>query len=315
MEIREEEEEEEREPTLGELFAAVRATKDAGEKQATLLLSEMADLRAENASLRGGAPPGVNRLEALCNVLLFPTNVSNSCFTASELARLPPVLAASATVPMLDVRQHPLVVAVERRASERKTDGASSALLYELPPLLTVQSVGLMAAAVMKQITDDLQAQTLDFDTLASALTGSLSYLVTWSNWMISTRVNEIAALLQYDAAAAAKWAALNYGPQNTLLDDSPAASAFRLMQATEPPPARLVGQASSQADKLPQGRGRGAGGRGKQQQQQQQQQQQGRGRGRGAATGGYQYQQQQQQQQQLQQSKGGAEKAPPPAQ
>lgn len=301
LEIRGEEAEQAREPTLADIMAAVTAVKAAGEQQIAVLQAELQQLRSE-AAMHGVARPGVHSLEHLCSVHHFPTSVSDAHFSVRELARLPTDVVTADTVPMLDIGQHPLALAAAKWASEKKTDGAGSALRYELPPLLTVQSVGLMTAAVMKQILADLEAQTLDFDTLVRALSGSLSYLIAWSNRVLAVRVNEIATLLQYDAAAAAKWASMQYGPQNTLLDDSPAAVAFRLMQATEPAPPRSANQVANQADRQTLGRGRGAGGRARQQQQQQ-----GRGRGR-TTTGGYQPPPQQQ-------SKGGAEKATPPTQ
>ena len=146
-------------------------------------------------------------------------------------------------------------------------DGITVALEKELSPLLTLEAVLELSADVhtaLKNAQGDAETDPEEF----FAAVNTAAYLATSCQKLVTARSGEIAAVLQYDAETAHKWAVQIYGSQNTLMGASPAAVAFQLAKAAEPKPAPRAAAASwpSAASQRMQracsgGRGRGSTG------------------------------------------------------
>lgn len=175
-------------------------------------------------------------LEQMVDVHSFPMGVCDSGFSVRALQALPTEIS-DIGVPLLDVRGHELVLTAASKARARsaggdKKDGVAVALSFELPPLLTIESVGHMLTAVLDQMRAENRAGTLSQDTLDAVLEGSLAFLPRWLQQVIAARRGEIAHLLLYDAKVAASYAEQAYGPQNLITGNDTATRAIRQQQS-----------------------------------------------------------------------------------
>jgi hypothetical protein len=248
---------------------ALRADNQAMQAQLTRLQQQVQDAQSRNA----GTPLG---LRAYGNVQDLPLIHSKSSFCAYTLKNLPADIEALSTAPtpLLQVADDKFVRAIEKRKSGNFTanfrspqvqDGITVAISKEITPLLTLEAIGELSADVHAALANASGEDVDPVEFLAAVNTAA--YLAAWSQKLVCARIGEIAALLQFDQDTAQRWAAQSYGPQNTLMGDSPAAAAFQLVKAAEPKAAASVAPpawaAKSSFKSAGGGRGRGrAGGR-----------------------------------------------------
>jgi hypothetical protein len=197
-----------------------------------------------------GRPAGGASLEQMADVHSFPVGICDSGFSVRALQALPAEIS-DVGVPLLDVRGHELVLAAASKARAKaaggdKKDGVAVALSFELPPLLTIESVGHMLNAVLDQLRVENRAGSLSQDTLDAVLEGSLAFLPKWLQQVVAARRGEIAHLLLYDAKVAAAYAEQAYGSQNLITGNDTATRAIRQQQSA------AKAAATAKSDKAP---------------------------------------------------------------
>lgn len=264
---------------MAEILAATRRTAAESRADNQALIARLQEQGALIANLQrelsAGWDHGVG-LRAYGSVHDLPLRHSRSALDAYTLKNLPANVAdlKAAPSPLLSTGDNKFVKAIEKRMRYRTVadtksvqvqDGITIALAKEITPLLTLEAIGELSADVHRALADAAGEDVDPSDFFAAVETAA--YLSSWSQKLVAARIGEIAALLQYDQGTAQRWAAQVYGPQNTLMGDSPIAAAFQLVEAATPKPAAAAVTPPAWAKntfKASGGRGRGrAGGRG----------------------------------------------------
>jgi hypothetical protein len=265
--------------TMNDILATLQTSAAASRADNQALRADNMALHAQMARLQQQVEANQGRyvlqgLRAYASVQDMPLVHSRSAFNAYTLKNLPVDIEALRTgpTPLLQTADNKFVKAIDMRKggnfqanfrSPQVQDGITIALTKEITPLLTLEAIGELSADVHQALADASGEDSDPADFFAAVQTAA--YLAAWSQKMVCARLGEIAAFMQFDHDTAQRWAAQSYGPQNTLMGDSPAAAAFQLVKAAEPKPAASAtpAWAGKIGSKPSGGRGRGrAGGR-----------------------------------------------------